>query len=147
MALVFVGCKLPHGLRLELPGVPDVVLRGANSGKFMHLGYGITRVDGEFMARWVKQNAKLNFLKNNMIWVANTEADVHVEAVEMTNEKHGLEQLDPMAPPGQDNEDGTTTKIELDDDTKARLAKNKRGKENLIDKQEAEAIAAAKGKA
>lgn len=104
MATVFVGCKLPNGLTMELIKLPEnknsvipagrtdgdkvVVLNGANSQRIARTNpadapYGVTEVDEAFAAEWFKRNKGLTFIKNKQVFVAATRAELDSEAANM----------------------------------------------------------------
>lgn len=90
MATVQIGCKLPHGLVLEIitvdkttmfpaPTGPRVTLKGANSrrpeGSTIAQGehpYAITEVDKGFWDKWIETNANLPYVKNGQVFVADS---------------------------------------------------------------------------
>ena len=90
---VLVGCKLPHGLVLEILDRPtkedfmqprpigkQVKLAGACSlynqrtkKAPMNFDYAITPVDKSFWEEWYKRNKALDCVRNGMIFVADTQ--------------------------------------------------------------------------
>lgn len=97
---VSVGCKLPHGLHLDLKqnGEPvRVTLVGANAARIVG-GYGITEnVPAEFMTEWLKKNAKHKAVVNGLIFVHNDMKSAESMAKERRKNDSGLEAIDPVA--------------------------------------------------
>ena len=106
MAQVTVGCKLPHGLILQLPKTSQrVTLRGANSntvlgldGKVARGTCGYTKVDDAFIQAWLKLYAQTTMVKNGLIFVAKNEAEAKAEAADTAAQKTGFEAVDPDKP-------------------------------------------------
>lgn len=121
--VVWVGCKLPHGLWLEIidvqpnpaPGLPPnmnprpagprVRLNGANSvqheGQIVRVTpriheYGRTAVPREFWERWLKANKDMAFIKNGQVFAEDNSRDFAAHAKEALPEKTGLEGLNPL---------------------------------------------------
>lgn len=119
---ITVGCKLPHGLVLQLEraeiktamnGAQEkthqwigerVILNGSNTSGIIG-GYGITRdVDAEFFAAWVRQNSDEKGvptfapLKAGLIFAIAAPAAVEQEARNRATVRSGLEPLNPDAP-------------------------------------------------
>ena len=87
---VTVGCKLPHGLVLEV-GSTSVTLNGANASNIIG-GYGLTEgVDKAFFDAWLKKNEHLPFVRNQMVFAQSTTDDAKAEALEKAHEKTGFE--------------------------------------------------------
>ena len=113
MATVMIGCKLPHGIILEIlkPGeglhpapqadAKRVELKGANSLRRRAdepsmgiLPYAITPVDEAFWKEWLKANKDLAFVKNGMVFEAKDVPTAKAMAQERTTGvKTGLEAL------------------------------------------------------
>lgn len=104
MATVFVGCKLPNGLIMELIKLPEnknsiipagraedapvITLNGANSQRIARTNpadapYGVTEVEESFAKEWFKRNQNLRFIKNKQVFVAATRAELDSEAQNM----------------------------------------------------------------
>lgn len=102
-----VGCKLPNGLILQLPGHDKpVTLKGANSSRVLG-GYGTTSVDKEAFEKWLKDvGHKFDFVKNGSVFVVDNMKDARAVAKERRAERTGFEPLDPLkatvAPIGDD---------------------------------------------
>lgn len=95
MALIKIGCTLPHGLVLSVNG-NNVTLNGQNQYSHMtnRLGtHGVTDVEQSFWDAWKKENRETLALKNGFIFEAKTEAEV--EAKRKDTGKTGFEQIDP----------------------------------------------------
>lgn len=98
---VLVGCKLPHGIVLEIGRPGDdkysrVELAGANSSAIAG-GYGITRVSAAFMKEWManKSNAKLSFITKGFVFYHSQRESVESYFDGIKTERTGLERLDP----------------------------------------------------
>ena len=106
MANVIVGCKLPHGLVLNLPNSKvRVTLNGANSGtvigldgKVMRGTCGYTPVDEGFIAQWLKLYGETTMVKKQMIFVQKNEGSAKAMGAELEKEKTGFEAVDPAKP-------------------------------------------------
>jgi hypothetical protein len=101
--LVTVGCKLPNGLILEMGKAGSeqykrVVLNGANSAKIVG-GYGLTDVDADFMAAWLKKYAWLAPVKNGMVFVQSDVDNATAQALDKADAVSGFERLDPKRAP------------------------------------------------
>lgn len=95
---VTVGCKLPHGLHLDLPGMGRVTLKGLNSSAIIN-GHGLTHnVDGEFFDAWMQIYKDHPAVVGGFIFAHVKDADVTAEAKDRAGEKTGLEPLDPGKP-------------------------------------------------
>lgn len=137
MANVHVGCKLPNGLIMELIPLPPtdikeqrlypapagkrVVLKGSNSlrrnvraSQPAHL-FAVTAVDETFAREWFKRNADMEFVKQGLVFIANTEGAATGMAKERAEQKTGLEPLaqkdDPRLPKGRNPQ----TTVEADE--------------------------------
>lgn len=105
---VVVGCKLPHGLILELgtpPKIRRVTLKGSNSTQIVGVNplvgqFGLTPdVDKDFIDEWLTKNADLVFVKTKMIFVQKDQRSAEAEAREKFKLKSGLEPLNPQNAP------------------------------------------------
>ena len=95
---VSVGCKLPHGLILEM-GDERVTVKGANDSTLIG-GHGITEgVDKDFFDAWLDKNKGLDFVKKGLIFASEKATSVNAEAKEKQDETTGFEGLDPDALP------------------------------------------------
>lgn len=100
-AKIIVGCKLPHGLHLDTPGLERITLAGGNDPSAVG-GYGITNdVDRSVFEAWVKANSQHPALKNNQIFIANDYNSARDNALEQAKIPTGFEGIDPNdLPPG-----------------------------------------------
>ncbi|HEV7214161.1 MAG TPA: hypothetical protein VGP33_03475 [Chloroflexota bacterium] len=111
---VMVGCKLPNGLRLQLrkkladapaggigsvyqPVGDPVTLAGRNSSRVIG-GYGLTEVDADFMAEWMKQNEGYSPIVKGMIFVQSTPDRAADQAKEQEAVKGVSEPMSQTAP-------------------------------------------------
>ena len=114
---VVVGCKLPHGILLQLDKLIETkgtdgktvetkairigdkyTLNGANSSKVIG-GYGITRnIPADFFEEWMKQNADFQPVKAGLIFRQDSLDKAEDQAEEQTAVKSGLEGIDPKHP-------------------------------------------------
>ena len=95
MATVKIGCKLPHGLVLEVNNV-KVTLNGANQHfAFMsRMGdVGITDVDQSFWNEWLKSHAETPYVINGFVFETKDESSAKAKAADTA--KTGLEPLNP----------------------------------------------------
>jgi hypothetical protein len=110
---VSVGCKLPHGLHLDING-NRVTLLGSNSSLVIG-GHGITEnVDKEFFDNWLSLHKDSAAVKNGLIFAHDKTSNVKAEAQEKKKNRNGFEGLDPAKP---------APNIEPTDETKKELAK------------------------
>lgn len=125
---VTVGCKLPHGLIMELPGKAEglqpapvgkrVEIKGANSlrldRKEMATSYdtAFTPVEEEFARAWFKRYADMTAVKGGMIFIREKQADAVAQGKEMALEATGLEGLNPKGDQRAGNVPGRTAKEE-----------------------------------
>jgi hypothetical protein len=111
---VMVGCKLPNGLHLQLrkkiadapaggigtvfqPVGDRVTLNGRNSSKVIG-GYGLTEVDADFMAEWMKQNEGFAPVVKNMIFIQPTPDRASDQATEQAAVPGASEPMSQTAP-------------------------------------------------
>lgn len=109
MSQITVGCKLPHGLHLDVGG-KRVTLNGANSTEIVDshgVKTGLTQVDKEFFDAWMGIYKGSAFVKSGAIFASENQGKVKAEAAEKRKVKTGFEGLDPDAPaPGIVKDDG-----------------------------------------
>lgn len=97
MATVTVGCKLPHGLHLDVAD-KRITLLGVNSSSVIG-GHGITEnVDKDLFDRWMALNKESAAVKNKLIFAHEKAGSTAAEAKEKVNNKSGFEGLDPKKP-------------------------------------------------
>jgi hypothetical protein len=111
VATVVVGCRLLHGIGLQLfqlsetddkqpirkPVGEKVWLNGANKSGLIN-GVGLTEVDASFWEAWVKDNADFAPFKNGHIFVQSTKERALSAADERKTLKTGVEPIDPNNP-------------------------------------------------
>jgi hypothetical protein len=103
MPTVTVACKLPNGLQLKLEGKPPVELLG-NSVPFGVAprdigGYALTHgVDAEFFEAWITKYKDYEPVKRGLVFAYTKEQDARARALEMREEKSGLEPVDQRNP-------------------------------------------------
>lgn len=94
---VTVGCKLPHGLHLDL-GDKRVTVNGANSS-LIEGGHGLTQnVDKEFFEAWMAVYKDHPAVKAGHIFAHDKESNTRAQAKERAKEKTGFEGLDQENP-------------------------------------------------
>lgn len=115
-ATVVIGCKLPHGLVMELgieqqqvgtgtqltrgPSYQRFTVKGANAARIVG-GYGVTQgVPADFAAAWMEKNKNLQFVRDGLIFIVKSAADAKSEAKDRLDVKTGLEAIDPLAKKG-----------------------------------------------
>jgi hypothetical protein len=93
MSYVAVGCKLPHGLIIEIQG-KAARLNGARDS-IIEGGYGITEgVDTELWDTWSATEQGVAFLKTEMVFAHAKKTEVQSEGKDKAVLKTGLEPLD-----------------------------------------------------
>jgi hypothetical protein len=100
MGFITIGCRLPNGLILELPGKAPVTLKGQNSaqeGRPIILltadDCGYTDVDADFWQAWKAAYKGFAPLENNAIFEAKNRNEAVSIAKELKDEKTGLEPM------------------------------------------------------
>lgn len=87
---VTVGCKLPHGLVLELGG-NEITVKGANSSAIVG-GFGLTEgVPADFFDAWMAKNKDMALVKNELIFAQAKTSEAQAEAKDKAANKSGLE--------------------------------------------------------
>lgn len=114
MDMVTVGCRLPHGivmeliepgeLRLPAPRGDFVEIKGANSlrikGTNPLMGqFAYTQVDKSLAVEWFKRNANHPAVKGGALVMHETASGAAAKGKERANERTGFEPLNPDAPP------------------------------------------------
>lgn len=97
METCIVGCKLPHGLKINLPGVDKpVTLKGRNSSRIIG-GYGLTPgVPKEAFTEWLVSHSWAEYVKNGSVFMEDNEKRARDKAKEMRTERTGMEPIDPL---------------------------------------------------
>lgn len=102
---ITIGCRLPSGIVLELPGKPHVHLNGQRQAQersriilLSEDDYGLTEVDADFWAEWkrVYGGSGDNMfapLKNGAIFEAKNASEAKAVQKELKNEKTGHEPM------------------------------------------------------
>jgi hypothetical protein len=96
-----VGCKLPHGLTLELRTddgkvVGKHTLKGNNAARIVG-GYGLTEnIPIDFMNEWLKRNAEHAAVKSHAVFIHTNLRGAEARAKEGRELKTGLEPIDPL---------------------------------------------------
>jgi hypothetical protein len=92
-----VGCKLPHGINMDIEG-KRVTLAGTNSSLVIG-GHGITEnVDKEFFDKWMDMHKESPMVKDGYIFANEKTNNVKAEATEKAKRKNGFEGIDPDNP-------------------------------------------------
>lgn len=102
METVTVGCKLPHGFKMDLlvNGVKQRVLLRGNNSSLVAGGFGLTEgVDKEFFDKWMAENKALDFVQRGLIWAYKNTEGARKKAIEEAEKRHGLEPLNPDGDP------------------------------------------------
>lgn len=108
---VTVACKLPHGLEIclyELSETEDkkpimkacsepVKLAGANAPDAI-AGYGLTKVDADFWAAWLKANKRHSAIVGEYVFAHEKSADTIEHSQDNEDLRTGFEGLDPDNP-------------------------------------------------
>lgn len=120
---VYVGCRLPHGLLLQLTKAYEqkenvlgggvrtftihrrvgekIKLNGIALGKgerprfTLANGAAITKVPADFWAQWLEQNADSDVVKNQLVFAQSSEDSTRANARELKKEKTGFEPINP----------------------------------------------------
>lgn len=97
MPTVTVGCKLPHGIHMDL-GDKRITLNGTNSSRVIG-GHGITHnVDKDHFDQWCKLHAASPMVKDKFIFAHEKAENVEAKAEDNAEHKNGFEGLDPKSP-------------------------------------------------
>jgi len=101
METVVVGCKLPHGLQIDLPisgAIERIHLRGNNDARIIG-GYGLTpNVPADAFKQWLLNHKDFKYVRKGMVFIESDMARARSRAKEMRNEaKTGMEPLNPFA--------------------------------------------------
>lgn len=120
MATVQVGCKIRQGFLMELiePGLDDkgkpglhpapidpekprVFIKGCNSQRVAPINHKaetfvITEVEESLAREWFKRNAKLPFVKNGQVFIADKTGDAKGMAKDRSDVETGFEALNPL---------------------------------------------------
>lgn len=115
---IVLGCKLPHGIILELPNRKGkrYTLRGTNAARIVG-GYGITPgIPKSFWDEWLTLNGDHPAVRNGSVFPEKNVERAEAKAKEMRRVRTGLEPIDPLKPPKG---------IVVDDKGKAELAKQR----------------------
>ena len=111
--MLLIGCKLPHGLVMELPPNPNkddfmkprahghrVTLNGAASlynqrqkKAVSTFEYALTPVEKSFAEEWFKRNSDRDFIKNGFVFIADKQDRAEGIAKERRDLATGLEPL------------------------------------------------------
>lgn len=95
--VVTIGCKLPHGLHMDVGG-QRITLAGENSTEIVG-GHGLTYgVPKDFWEAWKKEHAEQPFVKNGLVFAQGKTESAIAEAKEKQNNKTGFEGIDPANP-------------------------------------------------
>lgn len=96
--LVYVGCRLPHGLHLDLPGDGEtkrrITLLGANKSRVIN-GAGVTPVPKDFWDEWYPKFKDAKFVKNGAVYQTRNAADAEIEGDRRSKDTTGFEGANP----------------------------------------------------
>lgn len=96
-ATVTVGCKLPHGIHMDVDG-KRVTLAGANASQVIG-GHGITEnVDKEHFEKWLSMHKESPMVKNGLVFAHEKAANTSAQANASVENPSGFEALDPDNP-------------------------------------------------
>lgn len=127
-----VGCKLPHGLHLDLKGKDGTTrftLKGNNASRIVG-GYGLTEgIPTDFMQEWLKRNKEHPAVKAGAIFMHTDGASAESRAKEGREIRTGLEPIDPIAEAQRKRPPGT---VGVDMDADAVAAYERAKKENPV---------------
>lgn len=146
MASVKIGCKLPHGIWLEIidcdpamrnvsPQGPRVFIRGANDSSVYVRGtnpsspvIAWTHIDKAFWDKWLAtaDNKNFEFIKSGALFVADENPkEAQARAKDHATVKTGFEPLD-VGADGKFNDPRMPKSIAADQEHMARLAQERR---------------------
>lgn len=113
MALVKVGCKLPHGViaelgysfqqgtynlvkstkyaRIKINGTNSNLVKGALASA--NQAPGITEMEESFITEWLDKNKALGFVKAGMIYIIKNDAEGKAIELDQSKMKTGFEPL------------------------------------------------------
>lgn len=105
-SVVSVGCKLPHGIHLDIRelGQPTkrVTIKGINSLQTGLIrvstigGFAVTEnVPKEFFHEWMRRNAEHSAVRNKLIFAHDQLASVRSMGEEFEGQQTGLEPINP----------------------------------------------------
>ncbi len=110
---VLVGCKLPHGIyldlydgmnlraRVKLPGIMTFKIPTDPPRKFQNpevvLGHTMTAVPRKHWEEWLEKNKRHPSVVNGFVYAAKNETEAKAVAREHERETTGFEQVDPRA--------------------------------------------------
>lgn len=98
-ATITVGCKLPHGLKLEI-GLPTdegyafVILAGANTSRVIN-GWGVTKVNRDFWNKWLSTHKNAPYIKSGAVFAHEDDSSVRDSCEVSPGPATGFERLDP----------------------------------------------------
>jgi hypothetical protein len=92
---ILIGCRLPHGLRIEHPENPSIftVISGLNSVQVIGQKYALTEVDEALWGAFKTANPKFKALLNEAIFESKTKDDAADRAKDLKKVKTGFEQM------------------------------------------------------
>lgn len=108
--VISVGCKLPHGMHLDIRDaeqpIQRVTLKGINSltagaiiRPALREGFAITEnVPKQFFEEWMRTHRNHPAVKNNLIFAHTQIESVRDMGEEFKDELNGFEPIDPNAP-------------------------------------------------
>jgi hypothetical protein len=93
--IIYIGCKLPHGIILEHPIDTNkkIELTGLNKIKIIGSTHSVTEVDADFWEQWIAAHKEFGPLKSGAIFVAKTATDLDAVAKEFEKRKTGFEPM------------------------------------------------------
>ena len=94
MANITIGCRLPHGIVLEVGGKIINIL-GLNRSLVIGAEYMANEVDSALWNAWAKENEGSKLLTSGALFAASSEKDAKAKAKELKSVKTGLEPVDP----------------------------------------------------
>lgn len=94
MSTVTIGCKLPHGIIMEVEGAKPVVINGWNKNLIEGAGHGLTEnVPAALWEAWRKLHAESNLVKGGFIFAHEKSERVKEKATSRKGNKSGHEQM------------------------------------------------------
>lgn len=96
--LAHVGCRLPHGLHLDVPtadGQKRVTLMGANRSRLIN-GAGVTPVPKDHWEAWLALYSTLPCVQNGAVFATRNPAEAEREGESRAEDRTGFEQAEPQ---------------------------------------------------
>jgi ethanolamine utilization microcompartment shell protein EutL len=99
---VIIGCRLPHGLYINIGDTrtgtaKQILLAGANRSEIRGVDVGLTEVDKSEADIWFKEHSEADYVKSGGVFIMSDEKSAASKAKELKDEETGFESLEPTA--------------------------------------------------